>query len=75
MSQSERSLRDEDTRALVRIARQRAKAQLIEQVKALQVETTELQRIANRLTDIATAIAVANGVEKRVNKAEGEGED
>jgi hypothetical protein len=80
MSQDGRKLSSEDdTRALVEVARARAKKNLVTQVRRLQVETAKLQRIAERLVDIATAIAVANGITARMDEDEqeekGEGKD
>ena len=57
-------------------AKKRTKGELVVQVKRLQVETAKLQEIANRLSDIATVIIIANGLEARIDEEEeGEGED
>ncbi len=63
----------ESARDMAEAATMRAKKNLAVQVRLLQMETAQLQGIANRLTEIASAIAIANGIKERVE--EGEGED
>ena len=65
----------ESARDMAEAATMRAKKSLAVQVRLLQMETEQLQLIANRLSEIATAIAIANGIKERVRVEEGEGED